>query len=224
MNLKNIFFNNKGLKLTAFLLAVSVWVLISGRERTYLEKNFNVNIEHLNVSEMIDVQNRPDSIRVMVRGTAEVMGNISNRDFSISIDLNDVTERTKLTMYTEDHLTHPEGVEIISIHPKIFEVVIKEFFYKEVPVRVLYTGRFPAGVVLLERKLNPEKVTVFGYKSEIKNLSTVYGAQKVNLSEITRDSVIRIPLEKSEEILRFEGYSHVEVSVKVKNINEQKKK
>ena len=65
---------------------------------------------------------------------------------------------------------------------------------------------------------------IFGYKSEIKNLSTIYGSEKVNLSEITGDTVIRIPLEKREEILRFEGYNSVEVSLKVKNINERKKK
>ena len=223
MNLRNIFLNNKGLKLTAFLLAVTVWVLISGRERTYLEKNFIVNIEHLNVSELINVQNRPDTIRVMVRGTAEEIGKISESDFNISVDLNDVNESTKLTMYTEDHLNYPEGIEIISINPKIFEVTVREFFYKEVTVRVLYTGRLPNGVALLERKLIPEKVRIFGYKSEIKNINTVYAADKINLSEITGSTVLKIALEKSEDILRFEGYDSVEVSLKVKNINEKKK-
>ncbi len=223
MNFRNIFLNNKGLKLTAFLLAVTVWVLISGRERTYLEKNFIVNIEHLNVSEMIDVQNRPNTIRVMVRGTAEEIGKISESDFNISIDLNEVKESTKLTMYTEDHLKYPEGIEIVSINPKIFEVTVREFFYKEVPIRILYSGRLPNGVALLERQINPEKVRIFGYKSEIKNLNTVYGAEKINLSEISKSSVIKISLEKSEDILRFEGFDSVEVSLKVKNINGKEK-
>lgn len=223
MNFKDIVLNNKGLKLTAFVLAVSVWVIISGRERTYLEKNFIVNIEHSNVSEMIDVQNRPDTVRIMVRGTAEEIGEISEKDFNISIDLNDVEERSKLTMFTEDHLTVPEGVEIISINPKIFEVTVREFYYKEVPVRVLYTGRLPRGVALVERKLNPEKVKIFGYKSDIKNINMIYGADKIDLSEVTESSVISLSLEKREEILRFEGYESVEVSLKVKNSNEKKK-
>ena len=223
MNFRDIVMNNKGLKLTAFILAVSVWVFISGRERTYLEKNFIINIEHSNVSEMIDVQNRPDTVRIMVRGTAEEIDKISEKDFNISIDLNDVEERSKLTMFTEDHLTFPEGIEIISINPKIFEVTVREFYYKEVPVRVLYTGRLPRGVVLVERKLNPEKVKIFGYKSEIKNIDMIYGTDKINLSEINESSVISISLEKREEILRFEGYESVQVSLTVKNINEKKK-
>ncbi|MCK5221549.1 MAG: YbbR-like domain-containing protein [Candidatus Aminicenantes bacterium] len=223
MNFRDIVMNNKGLKLTAFILAVSVWVFISGRERTYLEKNFIINIEHSNVSEMIDVQNRPDTVRIMVRGTAEEIDKISEKDFNISIDLNDVEERSKLTMFTEDHLTFPEGIEIISINPKIFEVTVREFYYKEVPIRVLYTGRLPRGVVLVERKLNPEKVKIFGYKSEIKNIDMIYGTDKINLSEINDSSVISISLEKREEILRFEGYESVQVSLKVKNINEKKK-
>lgn len=223
MNFRDIVMNNKGLKLTAFILAVSVWVFISGRERTYLEKNFIINIEHSNVSEMIDVQNRPDTVRIMVRGTAEEISKISEKDFNISIDLNDVEESSKLTMFTEDHLTFPEGIEIISINPKIFEVTVREFYYKEVHVRVLYTGRLPGGVALIERKLNPEKVKIFGYKSEIKNIDTIYGTDKINLSEINESSVISISFEKREEILRFEGYESVQVSLKVKNINEKKK-
>ncbi len=223
MNFRDIVMNNKGLKLTAFLLAISVWILISGRERTYLEKNFIINIEHSNVSEMIDVQNRPDTLRIMVRGTAEEIGKISEKDFHISVDLNDVKESMKLTMFTEDHLTFPEDVEIISINPKIFEVIVREFYSKEVPVRVLYTGRLPRGVVLVERKINPEKVKIFGYKSEIKNINTVYGSDKINLSDITENSVIKISLEKREEILRFEGYDSIEVTLKVNNINEKKK-
>ena len=223
MNFRDIVMNNKGLKLTAFILAVSVWVFISGRERTYLEKNFIINIEHSNVSEMIDVQNRPDTVRIMIRGTSEEIDKISEKDFNISIDLNNVEERSKLTMFTEDHLTFPEGIEIISINPKIFEVTVREFYYKEVPIRVLYTGRLPRGVALVERKLNPEKVKIFGYKSEIKNIDMIYGTDKINLSEINESSVISISLEKREEILRFEGYESVQVSLKVKNINEKKK-
>jgi len=223
MNYKDILMNNKGLKLTAFLLAISIWIFISGRERTYLEKNFIINIEHSNVSEMIDVQNRPDTVRIMVRGTAEEIGKISEKDFNIRIDLKDVEKSTKLTIFTEDRLTFPEDVEIISINPKIFEVIVREFYYKEVPVRILYTGRLPKGVALIERKINPDKVKIFGYKSEIKNISTVYGTEKINLSEITKNTTINISLEKREEILRFEEYESIEVILKVKNINEKKK-
>ncbi len=224
MNYRDIFLNNKGLKLTAFLLAVAVWVMISGMERTYLEKNFIINVEHSNLSEMIDVQTRPNTVRIMVKGTAEEIARIDEKDFKVTIDLEDVKESTKLTMYTEDHLTFPEGIEIVSINPKIFEVTIREFYYKEVPVRVLYTGRLPKGVSLVERKISPEKIKIFGYKSEIKNIETVYGTDKIDLSKITENSTITVSLEKREEILRFEGHDSINVFLKVKNINEKRKK
>jgi len=215
--------NNKGLKLTAFLLAVSVWVLISGSERTYLEKNFTINIEHVNTSELIDVQNRPDTVRLLVRGTTEVIAKISEKDFGINVDLKDVTASTNLTMFTEDHMTHPDGIEIISVTPKIFEVIVREFMYKEVPVRVLYTGRLPNGVALLDRQITPEKVRIFGYKTELQNIDTVYCSRKIDLSGIQENTVIKLPLEKSAEILRFEGVDSVDVSLTIKNIDETRK-
>ncbi len=223
MKYKELFTNNKGLKLTAFFLALIVWGLISGRERTYLEKTFIIDISHSNVSKMIDVQNRPVNVRIVARGTAKKIGMISEKDFSIGIDLNEVKENTKFTMFSEDHLTVPDGVEIVSINPKIFEVTVREFSIKEVPVRVLYSGRLSKGVVLLDRKLNPEKIKIFGYKSEIEHIKAVYGEEKINLSGITKDSVFKISLEKREKILRFEEYDSVEVSLKVKKINEKRK-
>ena len=51
----------------------------------------------------------------------------------------------------------------------------------------------------------------------------MYGTEKINLSEITENSIISISLEKREEILRFEEYESIEVTLKVKNINEKKK-
>ena len=223
MKIKELILNNKGLKLTAAILALTVWVLISGKERAYLEKNFRINIEHSNISEMADVQSRPETVRITVRGTTRIIERISENDFSINVDLADVKGSTRLTMYTEDLLKFPEGVEIISVNPKIFEVNIREFFLKEVAVRVLYTGRLQKGISLTERKINPERIRIFGYKSDLKNIETVYAAEKIDLSTVTESRVMNMPLEKREEILRYEGFDSIEVTLTVEDINEKNK-
>jgi YbbR domain-containing protein len=67
--------------------------------------------------------------------------------------------------------------------------------------------------------LNPEKVTVFGYKSQIQNVTMVNAERDVQLDRIERTRTIRIPLQKTEEILRFEDTDTVEVTIEVENRN-----
>lgn len=222
MNIKKIFFNNKGLKTSAFLLALFVWVMISGRERTYLERSFEINVENINVSEMIDVLTRPETVRVTIRGTSREIGNITAEDLKFRVDLNNVNESTRFSIFTEDYLKLPEYIEVVSVNPKMIEVTVKEFFYREVPVRILYTGRLPKGISLIERKINPEKVRIFGYKSQIMNINTVFGAEKIDLSRVTDNKTITIPLDKGKGILRFEESENVSVSIIVKNIYEKR--
>lgn len=224
MNIKKLFLNNSGLKITALILAILVWAMISGKERTFLEKSLELEVENLNVPKMIDVRNRPETIRIKIRGTSKEIGEITSEDFKLKIDMKDVNESTRFSVFTEDYLDYPKDVKIVSIHPKMIEITAREFYYKDVPVRILYTGRLPKGISILERKIVPEKVRVFGYKSQIINLNTVFGAEKIDLSKITSDSTIKIPLNKGKEILRFDNFENVTVSITVKNLNEKGKK
>ncbi|MEN8154282.1 MAG: CdaR family protein [Acidobacteriota bacterium] len=222
MNIKKIFFNNKGLKTSAFLLALFVWVMISGRERTYLERSFEINVENQNVSQMIDVHCRPAKVRVVIRGTSKEIGDITGEDLKLHLDLDNVNDSTRFSIFTEDYLKIPENIEIVSINPKMIEVTVKEFYYKEVPVRVLYSGRMPKGVSLIERKIIPEKVRIFGYKSQIMNINTVFAVDKIDLSKVTENKTLTIPLDKGKGILRFEDSENVSISLIVKNIYEKR--
>ena len=55
MDIKKLIVHNSGLKITALLLAILVRALISGKERTFLDKSLEIEVENLNVSKMIDV-------------------------------------------------------------------------------------------------------------------------------------------------------------------------
>lgn len=222
MNIKKIFFNNLGLKVTALILAILVWVIISGKERAYSEKSFIVNVEYFNVGQNIDVRSvRPDKVRFTVRGTSKQLENIAPEDFDIRIDLKDVTEGTHLK-FTENYLHSPEGIEVLTIQNRTIEITVKEFITKEVPVRVRYKGRFPKGVRLIDRRTVPEKVKIFGYKSQLEGITTVECSEFINLSDIYENKTIRLPLKKVPEILRFEEGDAVDVLVTVENLNKKK--
>lgn len=223
MKLKKVIFNNPGLKIFALLIAFSVWLTITGKQRAYLEKSMEIDVEYFNVSQNIDVRSvRPEKVRITVRGTSKEISRMGPENFKLRIDLAGMTEGTRISLFTEDHLQIPENTQIVSIHPKMIEITIEEFMYQEVPIRVLYKGRLPHGIRLVDRRLTPEKVTIFGYKSQIMDIDTIYASQSVDLAEITRTRTFKIPLKKSEEIIRFQDTEEVEVTVVVESQNERK--
>ena len=206
--------------MVALAIAVLVWVLITGKQRTYEEKTFEVAVEYFNVSKNIDVRTvRPDKVRIKVRGTTREIRQVVDEDFRLRVDLAVVNHSTRMNLFAEDYLTFAKDLEMLSIHPKMIEVEVEEFMRKEVPVRVRYRGRMPNGVVLLNRTLKPEKVVVFGYRSQIQNVTVVNAERDIHLDTIERTRTFRIPLQKTEEILRFEDADTVEVVIEVENRN-----
>jgi len=225
MKIKKFITNNFGLKVTALCLAFFVWAMIAGKERSYSERVLEVRVEYYNVSQNIDVSSvKPEKVRLTVRGTSKELKNITPEDFKIKIDLKDVTEGTRLNYYTEDYLQSPEGIRNMDVHPRMIEITVKEFITREAAVRVRYKGRLKRGIRLIERRVVPEKVKIFGYKSQIGTITTIEGAEQINLSEIEGSRSFKISLKKQEEILRFEGTDAVDVFIVVENTNIEKNK
>jgi YbbR domain-containing protein len=222
MQIKNFIFKNLGLRFVALVLAVLVWAMIAGKERSYSEKTMDVNVEYFGVRENIDVRGvRPDKVRIKIRATSQQLNKITPEDFRIRINLQDVSEGIH-NYWTENYLQFPEGMEIMAIQQKMIEVTVKELMTREVIVRVRYKGKLKPGIKLVDRRVVPEKVKIFGYKSQIADLEEVEAAEWVNLSEIQESTVIKIPLKKQAEILKFEDTDIIEVHVIVENINKTK--
>ena len=222
MQIKNFIFKNPGLRFMALVLAVLVWAMIAGKERTYSEKTMDVNVEYYGIQENIDVRSvRPDKVRIKIRATSQQLNKITPDDFKLRINLQDVSEGTH-NYWTENYLQFPEGMEITAIQQKMIEVTVKEFMTREVSTRVRYKGKMKPGIRLVDRRLVPEKVKVFGYKSQLANLQEVEAVEWVNLSEIQKSTVIKIPLKKQAEILKFEDTDVIEVHITVENMNKTK--
>jgi YbbR domain-containing protein len=223
MTIRNIIFKNLGLRIVALFLAVFVWAMITGKERAYSEKTVEVNVEYYGVAPNIDIRSViPDKIRVKLRGISKELDKIDTDDLRIRVDMRGIRESTLLSLYSENLLEYPENIEILSVHPKRIEITAVELITREVDIRVRYKGRMKPGVTLLDRQLVPEKAKIYGYKSQIMNIDVVEAAEWVNLEEIEESRIIRLPLKKGKEILKFEGPNSVEVHLTVENRNKPK--
>ena len=220
--LKKLFLNNWGLKTSALLLAVLLWAIISGQEKTYSEKTLKIPIEITNVSPNMEVVNlQPEEVRVALKGSANLIAKTRPENMAIKIDLKNITESSKLNYFAEDYLEIPHGIQIISLHPKMIEVYVEEFDAKELPVKIRFRGQLKEPLKMKEFKIIPDRVTIIGYKSQLNNITMVL-TEEVNLDEIGESQKRKVALKQTRNILKFRDRRDVDLLLEIESIPAKK--
>ncbi len=215
--LKKLVFNNLGLKCGALFLAILVWAIISGRERTYSEKTLKIPVEVFNVSANVEVVNlRPEEVTVALKGASKFVAAVSPEANPIKIDLKNIKESSKLNYFAEDYLELPKGVVLVSVHPKMIEVYVEEFAVREVPVKIRFRGRLPLNLKLKSAKVIPDRVTIMGYKSQINGIDVVL-TDEVDLDQISTSQNRQLALKQTRDILKFRDHSDVELQLEIED-------
>ncbi len=215
--LKKIFLNNWQLKTPALLLAILVWAIISGQEKTYSEKTLKIPIEIINLSPNLEVVSiQPEEARVSLRGTANLLSKLRPESASIKINLENVNESGRLNYFAEDSLEIPHNIQLLSIHPKMIEVFVEEFETKELPVKIRFRGRLKEPLKLKEARVIPDRVTIIGYKSQLNNITVVY-TEDVNLDEVEASQKRKIALKQTRNILKFRDRRDVDLLLEIED-------
>lgn len=219
--LRHLLFHHLEWKALALVLAVVVWALLAGRERVFSEKTLKIPVGVSNISNTIEIRSiTPETIQLTVQGIANKIDRLDADDFPIKLNLRGVSETGKLTYFTEDLLTAPEGVTIAAVHPKRIDVTVEEFVSREVPVKVLLGGRLPAGLILQETRVVPERVWVVGFKSQLTGVSSAQ-TEVIDLSTLTATTTRRVTLTLGKEILKFKDSREVEVTLVIATKNDK---
>jgi len=138
MFLRDLFFQDFWLKIFSLALAVLIWITVSFaiRNENIVTSGVTVNapsrifyVPVLMVSAAADVRQfhvQPNRVEVTVRGEAEVLGRLLDKDIRVLVDLTDIESargvRKKVEVSTPPGVTHvkvfPEDVEIV-VPPKL---------------------------------------------------------------------------------------------------------
>jgi len=170
--LKNLLIENWSLKLTAVLVAVTLWLVVRGDSAA--ERVITVPLE-VRVPRFMEITNeRPSTVDVTVRGA------VSNIWFGQSlptciVDLQSADEGEHILPLSPSSVRIPRatGLEVLSVRPARITLKLERSVTREVPVTVTLRGDPSPGFEVYSTTANPPTVLVVGPRSRIDRIGGV---------------------------------------------------
>jgi len=163
--------HNIGLKLLSLLAAFAVWVFVNFGERES-EAAFQVPLELRNIPpRLMLVSPRVDFVDLRVKGPRTLLARIDRNRLAIVLDVGGVRPGPTVFRIVPDALDLPRGVTVLRLAPSevTFEWAITAS--KTVPVKLELTGKPPNDLRVMDTKVAPESVNVFGPEDEVEEIN-----------------------------------------------------
>ena len=109
--------------------------------------------------------------------------------------------------------------EFLDIYPDVVEMYIMVRAMKDVEVDVPFINNIPEGYKLESIDIIPKQIKIIGTEDSISNIYKV-SSDNVDLSKITENSILEVPLKISSGIETVDNKKSVTVKVKVSKISE----
>ncbi len=172
MNPLNFFRQNIFLKVLSLFFAIVLWFFVVLEDKVEQIVEVGINCQHLS-EKLVAVKPPPDKILVKVVGPRSILRNLTRRPLSLTLDLRDFGPGSHIINIHKKDLSLPAGLEVISIEPKEFEIVLERLITRRVSVEPLLEGSPPFGWKVAKVEINPDKVRIIGPESVILRLHRV---------------------------------------------------
>ncbi|MFH0924342.1 MAG: CdaR family protein [bacterium] len=166
--MKDFFFKNIGLKIISLVMAVLLWFLVVGEQKS--EITFRVPIELSNIPDKMEIVSElPEYADIKIIGSLSSIKGVTPTQVRVSAKLAGDKEVEYVPLLCDP----PNEVKIVDITPNKIRIKLEKTNYKEVELEKNYEGTPLKGYKLKSIDLKPKKVTVAGPKSKIKILKSI---------------------------------------------------
>ncbi len=163
-------------KLVSLLLAVLLWVYVTGQQKS--EMSFTVPLELANIPASVEVVNEPPSyITIRLRGNSRELSSTKPGKIKVILDLKNVKEGTNVYHVSRDQVTLPRGLTVTKINPTKLVIKTEKVIEKKVPVTLDIKGSLDG----YEVNIDPNTVSIKGIKSQVK-ITKVVKTKPLDLS------------------------------------------
>ncbi|WMW65588.1 CdaR family protein [Nitratidesulfovibrio liaohensis] len=156
----------------AFVMAVTLWYMVTGRER--VEVVGEVRLEFKGIPQNLVVrEGLVNKVSVRVRGPKGLVRVMTARDMSYAIDLSNLKRGTNIVPLTAEKLPEARAFEVVEITPSRLTLEVDAIVEKDVPVAVDINGTIPVDVRIDKTEVTPAKVHLRGPETLVARIDRV---------------------------------------------------
>jgi len=155
-------------KVVSLLLAVLLWVYVTGQEKS--EMSFTVPLELTNIPPDMEIINEPPGyITIRVRGNSHILTNIKPGKIKVVLDLSHLKEGKNTFTVSRGAVILPRGLVVTKVNPTTVTIKAEKVVERKATVILKARGLRKRWRV----SLDPPLVTIQGVKSQIKRVRIV---------------------------------------------------
>jgi YbbR domain-containing protein len=171
-SLKHWLTHNWYLKLISLGLAAMLWMFVATEASS--EIGMEVPLEYRNIPPQLEITgDTTNMVQVRLRGSSNVIRDISPRDVSTTIDLSKMKTGEKIVPLSPQNVQAPFGAEVVRVNPSSVRFNLERTMMKTVPVVPTIQGQPTDGFELGSVMVNPSKVEVEGPESRLNTLESI---------------------------------------------------
>jgi len=209
------------IKLISLAFALVLWFSVMGERK--LEIGFTVPLELKNVPEgMMVASEVPSQVDVRLSGPRTMLLNLGPKDIRIAVDLAELKPGLTSFRRLEERLDIPAGIKVTRLSPSFVDIKLERIRTREVPVKVVFTGRPAEGFVVDRVVIEPETINVEGADGELRELLEVQ-TDAVDLGGAKNELNLTVPINYRGRYTQLKGVSSVDVTVFLKGRTVKKK-
>ena len=171
-SLKHSITYNWHLKLISLGLATMLWMMVATEASS--ELGMEVPLEYRNIPTRMEITgDTTNSVQVRLRGSPNVVRDISAKNVSTTIDLSNMRPGEKILPLSPQNVQAPFGAEVIRVNPSSVRFNLERTLTKTVPVVPTILGQPADGFEIGAVRVNPSKVEIEGPESRINTLTSI---------------------------------------------------
>jgi YbbR domain-containing protein len=170
--MKKLLFENLGLKITAVLLSILLWLFATSRGLS--EIALDSPLEFRDIPPGLELINH--SVKIVslnIKGQERIIRNMRPSDIRVSIDLSKAKTGEGAYSINKNTIKLPPTVTVTNISPSYVKVLLEESVTKTVQVRPVIVGTPESGFYVKSISVIPENVVIEGAKSKVTTVDKI---------------------------------------------------
>lgn len=164
--MKKLLFENFGLKITAVLLSVLLWLFATSRGLS--EIALDIPLEFRDIPPGLElISHSVKIVSLNIKGQERIIRNMRPSDIRVFIDLSKAKTGEGVYSINKNTIKLPSTVTVTNISPSHVKVLLEESVTKTVQVRPVIVGTPESGFYVKSISVIPENVAIEGAKSKV---------------------------------------------------------